>query len=311
MSTAKTSMIWQIALYVASAFAVLATISGALSTGGWMPIVLLIPMLGLVLPPLRNKIDPSERYLPGPKWSLGVMFVLVLVQGVLFGQHAAGVEAEREVKRQREAADRLANARRGLSEEYSTNKAQILGQIEQLMASNQVREVATLANKFSSVSKDPDLARLKGNVDLAVMELELANESALSLTRREQIYKTLIRDKPGALAKYQEKLKEVTAALEVERKAKAEAAERAALEARIKGQFSGWDGSHRNVESALKARMKNPKSYEHVETRYRIENGVITVLTTYRGTNSFGAVVTNSAVATVDMDGNVLTLSSL
>ena len=143
------------------------------------------------------------------------------------------------------------------------------------------------------------------------MKLELNNEAALPLVRREQIYKTLISEEPGGLAQYQGKLKEVTAALEAERKAKAEAAEQAALEASIKSQFSGWDGSHRNVESELKSRMKNPKSYEHVETRYSVGKGVITVVTTYRGTNSFGAVVTNQAIATVDMAGNVLTLSAL
>lgn len=309
MSNAKTPILWVVALYVAAALAVFISISGVLSTGGWLPLLILVPMLGLLLPPLRNKVDPRERYLPGPKWSLGVAFVLLMFQAGLFGDHASGVEAEKEAKLQQVAAERAVTAKRGLSEEFARDKAQILGQVESLLTSNQPKEAATLATKYIGVSKDPDLARLKSRADLAVMRLELDNEAAVPLARRAQIYKTLMQEEPGSFARYQGKLKEVTAALEAERQAAARAAEQAALEASIKGQFSGWDGSHHNVEAALKARMKNPKSYEHVETGYTVGADSITVVTTYRGTNGFGAVVTNQAIATVSMSGNVLTLS--
>ena len=309
MPTAKTPILWVVALYAAAALAVFISFSGVLSTGGWLPLLLLIPMLGLLLPPLRNKIDPRERYLPGPKWSLGVAFVMAMFQAGLFGQHASGVEAEKAAKGLKEATERAAAAKRGLAEEYASDKAQILGQVESLLTANRPKDAAALATKYSGVSKDPDLARLQSRADMAVMKLELENEAALPLARREQIYKTLIREEPGSLAQYQGKLKEVTAALEAERQAKARAAEQAALEASIKSQFSGWDGSHRQVERALKARMKNPDSYEHVETRYSVGADSITVVTTYRGTNSFNAVVTNQAIATVDKTGNVLSLS--
>lgn len=56
--------------------------------------------------------------------------------------------------------------------------------------------------------------------------------------------------------------------------------------------------------------MNNPKSYEHVETRYSVGEEALTVVTTTRGTNGFGAVVTNRTIATVDKAGNVLTLST-
>lgn len=310
MSVTKTHILWVVALYAAAASAVLISVSGVMATGGWLPLLLLAPMLVLLLPPIRNRIDPRERYLPGPKWSIGVAFVLVIFQGGLFGQHEAKVKAESEAKRVHEATERAVNARRVLADEYTSQKVQILGQIESLLTSNQPKEAAALASKYTSVSKDPDLARLKSRADMVVMKLELENEATLPLERREQIYKTLMREEPGSLAQYQGKLKEVTAALEAERQARAAASERAALEASIKSQFSGWDGSHRNVEAALKAQMKNPKSYEHVETRYSVGADSITVVTTYRGTNGFGAVVTSQAIATVDKTGNVLSLVS-
>lgn len=199
MSTTKTPLLWLVALYTGAAFAVFISISGMLSTGGWLPLLLLVPMLGLLLPPLRNKVDPRERYLPGPKWSLGVAFIMVLIQAGLFGQHAEKVEAEKEAKRMQKATERAASAKRGLSEDYATNKRQILGQIESLLSSNRPNEAAALATKYSVASKDPDLARLKSRADLAVMKLELSNEAALPLARREQIYKTLIREEPGSL----------------------------------------------------------------------------------------------------------------
>ena len=65
----------------------------------------------------------------------------------------------------------------------------------------------------------------------------------------------------------------------LERRRQAEAAQRAAMtpadlrRQRLQAQFSGWDGSHRAVEQAIKARMNNPKSYEHVGTTY-VDHGI-------------------------------------
>jgi len=61
--------------------------------------------------------------------------------------------------------------------------------------------------------------------------------------------------------------------------------------------FSSRDGSHDELTRTIKAGMKNPDSYKHVETRY-VDNGThLLVVTQYRGTNSFGAVVTETISA--------------
>jgi hypothetical protein len=73
-------------------------------------------------------------------------------------------------------------------------------------------------------------------------------------------------------------------------------------------QFSQWDGSHRKVEAAIKARMNDPDSYKHVETRFTETPTGAIIFTKFRGTNGFGGVITTTAVATVDHDGEVLTL---
>ncbi len=83
---------------------------------------------------------------------------------------------------------------------------------------------------------------------------------------------------------------------------------KAKLDEDFKLQFSFWNGSHRNTVEYVKERMHNPKSFEHVETRYTdyAEKGFRHIQMKYRGTNLFNAVVTNSIWVKVDLNGNVI-----
>jgi hypothetical protein len=63
--------------------------------------------------------------------------------------------------------------------------------------------------------------------------------------------------------------------------------------------FSGFDGSHAELEAVIKSDMNDPESYEHVETRYRDDGSTIYVITTFRGKNAFGGTVTHKAEATL------------
>ncbi|MBD1399048.1 zinc ribbon domain-containing protein [Pontibacter sp. JH31] len=74
----------------------------------------------------------------------------------------------------------------------------------------------------------------------------------------------------------------------------------------IESQFSAWNGSHRNLERAIKGAMNDPDSYEHVETKYWDMDNHIVVLTKYRGKNAFGGKVLGSVKARVSLDGDIL-----
>jgi type IV secretory pathway VirB10-like protein len=103
---------------------------------------------------------------------------------------------------------------------------------------------------------------------------------------------------------------------EEEKKAKIEAEQQAKI-AKIKkvgeeynnwinSQFDPWDGSHIQLTELIKQNMNNPDSFKHVETTYTnlgLHVG-IKVYETFRGTNAFGGVVTNQAIATVDYKTN-------
>jgi hypothetical protein len=70
--------------------------------------------------------------------------------------------------------------------------------------------------------------------------------------------------------------------------------------------FSDWDGSHVNLERHIKKSMNDPKSYEHIETKYWDHDEYLIVQTTFRGKNAFGALVKNQVKAKVGLNGEVI-----
>lgn len=103
-----------------------------------------------------------------------------------------------------------------------------------------------------------------------------------------------------AEAEDKKKLDKVWTDLETQRIAKEE---RTKL---LEKQFSGWDGSHLQLTRAIKESMKDPKSYQHVETTYVDKGEYLIVTTSYRGKNGFGAMVLEKVSAKVGIDGTVL-----
>lgn len=74
--------------------------------------------------------------------------------------------------------------------------------------------------------------------------------------------------------------------------------------------FNPWNGEHIQLTRLIKQNMKNPDSYDHVKTTYIDKGDYLIIETTYRGTNSFGAVVPGVAAAKADLDGNIIELIS-
>lgn len=302
---------WQTALmfYLAAA-SVTAYTAWAISVVGFAwPALLLLPVLALLLPFSRSALRAKIRFIPGLGLSLGIAVVYVLALGVMMGEVKAKLRQATELRAQQDSIARVAKAKAEREAEYAKNKANVIAQVEQHLANNQPREALATINKFMTVTKDPDLGRLQPRAEVQVMKLDLQSENTLSLERREQIYTTLMREDFANKVTYERKLKDLEPQLAALRKAREDEAKKAAMSGRIDGQFSKFDGSHRNVEAALKARLKDPGSYEHVGTKYIVNPDSITVFTTYRARNSFNAVVTSTAVANVDADGKVLSLN--
>lgn len=97
---------------------------------------------------------------------------------------------------------------------------------------------------------------------------------------------------------------------EQERQAKidkdaAEAKERAEQKAADKEAgfhcLSGIDGNHRGLSSLVKENLREPESFEHIETRIgpKDENGEHVVKMKYRGRNGFGGMNVESIIAVI------------
>ena len=71
--------------------------------------------------------------------------------------------------------------------------------------------------------------------------------------------------------------------------------------------ISGWDGKNRELVDLVKSSMNDPKSFEHVETRFRDNGDSLSLIMTFRGTNGFGAIVTNKISADLDKRTRLLT----
>lgn len=75
---------------------------------------------------------------------------------------------------------------------------------------------------------------------------------------------------------------------------------------RIESGFSAWDGSHRALERWIKKNLKDPDSYEHIETRYGDKGDHLIVNTKYRARNSFGGMTIEQVSATANLDGSLI-----
>lgn len=99
----------------------------------------------------------------------------------------------------------------------------------------------------------------------------------------------------------------------------------------IKGQFSAWDGSHKELEKLIKSRLNDEDSYKHKETTYtdvlneeikdkvnkilsdagysqRVEVGDLFIQTTFTAKNGFGGTVKNTAFGIASYKNNTITL---
>lgn len=244
------------------------------------------------------------------------IFVVVASLVVLasFGNIMNNIEASRKEAAEQAARvekRRLAQERRAaLEAEFAANKPQLLDQAQRLINEGQPVEAQTFLARFAPL-KDPQVTSLQALAQTAQSIKKLSDE---------------LENKPGpvrSLALYQElaalepsnplwsiraaEARPMVAALQAQQ-AKVEAV--AARQAAVKSLFSLWDGSVYAVEQAVKARLKDPDSYKHVQTKY-IDSGSgnVMVFTQFRARNSFNAVVPGTATAVVAPTGDLVSFS--
>ena len=263
----------------------------------------------LCMPPVFRRMgarNPRIQLLPG------IFLTVTALCGVqmIYGHLGSEERAEQRATALKDAQARVAfEARRKDSDYFIAHKDEVLTSLREKLSAGRIREAADEGARYKIA--DTDLLAIKDAIEGEQIKLDLRNEASMTLERRADRYRRLAKLEPNN-ATVVALSTELDSRLATEKRkveeAKKLAAEAEARQASIKRQFK-WDGSNYAVEEAIKVRMQNPDSYKHVETRFvEVENGLI-VTTKFRGTNGFNAVVTQIAVAAVDVNGTVLSLS--
>lgn len=245
--------------------------------------------------PVQNWINKKIRIFKIP----GFVFFVVALTGIIVGsligeEQKTSRDAKAATTAQTQRDRRVAELRANAENEFETRKDEILSEARQLADNGDHADAVKVLAKFSKIP-DLDLMRLRDRSSLVLLRDELGKTPAPVLQRKAVIYAEIARlDPSDAEAKAQAEV------LEKETKHLIQEAEAQAKNGQIfKSSISRFDGSHRGVEQSIKLSMKNPGSYEHVSTRFGPVGPYMEVVTVFRGTNSFGATVTNVATATV------------
>jgi len=218
------------------------------------------------------------------KTSLFTWLIVVSIGSYMFST----IIADQESAKQKQAQEKR-NVQ--FLEEFKSNKKAIIIELNQLLEQENYTEITSQASKYKNV-RDKDLLVIVNQAKEKILLSEALSIPAADAKKNLDIYKNLSLLAPNNQM-YQDKIEHYQAKLD-----------RTKL---IEKQFSSWDGSHIQLEKVIKQQMKNPDSYEHVETLYWDRGDHITVQTTYRGTNSFNAVVTETKRIELNLDGTTYT----
>lgn len=234
----------------------------------------LITIGALLFPPFRRFVTSRT----GNELSTKFTSVSVIVLFFVFGFFAANEREEAEA--QKAAAEKLAmqeqleEARKSVIDEFNSNRTDIIEQIRDLLGQQEWNNALQVAEKYI-IANDPELKELHQTAENRVNEIENERRTQIILEKLNGVpvenhednlkfYRQLISMHPDN-EKYQAKVDFYSNKIaEAERVAQEAQARRDA----ISSQFSPWDGSHSNLERLIEKTMKNPDSYEHVETTY-------------------------------------------
>lgn len=276
----------------------------------WLAISTIIAIM-LCAPPARTL---TKKHTGLSASGAPLVFICIFLFFAQTSSGVAGISEREEAQKKSEqqaVAEKAAKQHESDLAYFTANKATVLAEIDKHRVHGEFGNAMKLITKYSALIKDAELEGAKDAINLAQAKFSLKGEAAMPLPQRVALFKTLARLEPTSTqyAKKAEALSTQLERVQAEESAKAARVARAASRTKaLEAQFSAWDGSHRQLEAEVKRTMKNPSSYEHVETRYRDNGNGLTISMTFRGTNSFGGVVPNTVTATVDDDGNVLSM---
>ena len=215
---------------------------------------------------------------------------------------AAAAQAEQAAKQ------KLAKERRAA---LIAKKPMALHQAQQLIDAGQPDAALNLLAELSQLNA-PDISNLQARAKTELSIKKLSDELATKPreARAMVIYQELAALQPSNQL-WALKAEEIRPLVEAGKAQQDRADAQVARQKAVQLLFSGWDGSAHVVERGIKAQLKDPDSYKHIETKY-VDTGFgnVTVTTRYSARNSFNAVVPSMAAAVVTPAGELLSLTT-
>lgn len=268
----------------------------------------------LSLPPVTSKLKTrSISIFYRSIISVSAIFVLAFVSGLNTVRTAS--EATESLAIEQEKYDlAIKQAQDKLEAEYFDNKAGILQSAVDALSANDLAEASAILDKYHFID-DPDLqqhrkilATTKQKADLLEKEAAAAKKESelVELLRaipskeyviNRDLYQELVELRPNN-EKYVAKMN-YYADLQEKKEDRNQ---------KIRKQFLPYSGAHIGVMASIRQSMHDPDSLEHVRTSVADNGDTLTVTTTVRGSNSFGAKVLAQYKAKVSLDGRILSL---
>lgn len=305
----KTAVGW----FFAALFAMLG-LTAAIGSGSWAAFLVAV-LLVIVTAPLSRALlaDKARIKLQGSMLLLTCfgLFVGMMLLAVNSGEEQ---EKRRVANDQRIAQERAEQAKQAVIAEFKAGKVAILAAAKEKSDARKFDEALSSLQKYSALLNDADLDGVRMSILVAKDKAAIPGAGEMTLHQRFLLYQRLSGYEPDN-ADYRAKMLDLQAKFQAEQareeQRRVQLQAQAERERKFLAQFSKWDGSNHYVEREVKASMKNPDSYQHVETRYKIDGETMRVYSTYRGTNSFNAIVPGRVMAVVDADGRILTMKNI
>lgn len=242
-----------------------------------MSLLLIPPVKDFISSKIKKEISTKTKAI-----SISVLLVIALI---------GAAQGEEQIAKKQAIKD------------FNNNKSKIFSDIRAKIDAKQYKEAQDIiSTNLAIVENEETLLALQKEAITGELLAELESITSNDYAANLRIYQKLNELYPDNNT-YATKLKYFTQKNEEEQEKQRLLAER---KEKIEKQFSVWDGSHIIFTRIIKENMNNPKSYEHVKTVYWEYKDYIVVQTTFRGTNAFGGVVTNTLKAKFSIDGDFL-----
>lgn len=229
-----------------------------------------------------------------------IIFILILV-GHFFSYFDERSKAREQLEQDSEYTKNIAKIHQRTIDHFKANRDQIITPIKKALTEKNYESAVSQSKKYL-VSGDKELKQIHTKAKTELILSELKGIPVKEYEKNKNLYQQLLNMHPDN-ALYKNKLAFYTEKVAQEKQKKMAAEAR---REKIERQFSGWDGSHRNLTRFIKESMNDPDSYEHVKTVYWDRGDHLRVRTTFRGKNAFGGLIKNTVLAKVSLDGQIL-----